>query len=171
VKLMVRGTLLSIITLGFYGPVFQNQRRSFLVNNVRFGSEPFMYDGDGRELFAQYVKAILLTIPTLGIYWIWYAAFRHRYFWNHSSMRGARFRCMVTGDELFMLHATNLLLVIFTLGIGATWAVTRTHSFWCENVSLHGTVDWASIQQSAQEAAATGEGLAEGFDVDVGIGM
>jgi uncharacterized membrane protein YjgN (DUF898 family) len=168
--LMVRGTLLSIVTLGFYGPRFQNKRRAFLVSNARFGSEPFLYDGDGRGLFGQYVKALLLTIPTLGLCWIWYAAFKHRYFWGHTAMRGARFRSAVSGGALFKLQLTNALLVLFTLGIGTPWAIARTHAFWCDNVTLRGTVDWAAIEQRAQAAAATAEGLAEGFDVDVGFG-
>jgi uncharacterized membrane protein YjgN (DUF898 family) len=168
--LMVRGTLLTLLTLGFYGPSFQNQRRAFFVKNARFGSEPFLYDADGRELFREYVKTLLLTIPTLGLYWVWYAAFKHRYFWRHTAMRGARFRSSVSGGDLFKLRLTNLLLVIFTLGIGTPWAITRTHAFWCDNITLQGTVDWATIEQRAQAATATAEGLAEGFDVDVGFG-
>jgi uncharacterized membrane protein YjgN (DUF898 family) len=170
-KMMVKGTLLSIVTLGFYTPYFQNQRRAFLVNNARFGTEPFMYKADGSELMGEYIKAVLLTIPTLGLYWLWYAAFKHRYFWGNTTMRGGRFRSSVTGGELLKLHFVNALLVFFTFGVGMAWAITRTQSFWNDNMALHGTVDWASIQQRAQEAAATGEGLAESFDVDVSIGM
>ena len=168
--MMMKGVLLSIVTLGFYSPRFQNQRRAFLVNNTRFGSEPFIYTGDGRELFGQWVKALLLTIPTLGLYWIWYAAFKHRYFWGHTTMRGGRFRSSVDGGELLGLQFVNAFLVIFTLGIGTPWAIARLHRYWCDNLHLHGTVDWASIQQQAQAAGGTGEALAEGMDVDIGIG-
>jgi uncharacterized membrane protein YjgN (DUF898 family) len=168
--LIARGTLLTIITLGFYGPRFQNERRAFFVRNARFGSEPFLYDGSGKELFGHYVKAVLLTIPTLGLCWIWYAAFKHRYFWQHTAMRGARFRSSVTGGDLFALHFTNGLLVLLTLGIATPWAITRAHAFWCDTLTLRGTVDWATIEQRAQAATATAEGLAEGFDVDVGLG-
>ena len=167
---MLRGTLLTLVTLGFYTPWFQSRRRAFFVAGARFGSEPFMYDGDGRGLFGEWAKALLLTIPTLGLYWIWYAAFKHRYFWDHTAMRGARFRSTVSGGELFALHLTNLLLVVFTLGIATPWAITRTHTFLCENLTLEGTVDWATIQQRAQQATATAEGLADGFDIDVGFG-
>jgi uncharacterized membrane protein YjgN (DUF898 family) len=169
-SLVARGTLLSIVTLGFYGPSFQNQRRAFFVTNARFGSEPFLYDGDGKELFGQYVKALLLTIPTLGLCWIWFAAFKHRYFWGHTAMRGARFRSSVTGGQLFGLRVTNVLLVLLTLGIATPWAIARTHEFWCNNITLRGTVDWATIEQRAQTATATAEGLADGFDLDVGFG-
>lgn len=169
--LMTRGTLLSIVTLSLYSPRFQHERRAFFVQNVRFGSEPFMYDGEPQPLFREYVKALLLTIPTIGIYWIWYAAFKHRYFWNHTAMRGARFQSTVTGPALIALHGGNLLLVLFTFGLGAPWAIARMHAFWCDNLTLVGTVDWASIQQRAQRSRVFGEGLADSLDVDIGIGM
>ncbi|HEU4747193.1 MAG TPA: YjgN family protein [Gemmatimonadaceae bacterium] len=171
VALMLRGTLLTIVTLGFYLPYFQNQRRAFFVNNARFGSEPFTYQADARELFREYVKAVLLTVPTLALYWIWYSAFKARFFWMHTAIGTARFRSTVSGGELFSLSLTNVLLVIFTLGLGAPWAITRTHAFWCDKVSLRGDVDWASIQQRAHDADATAEGMSDAFDVDVGIGM
>ena len=170
-KMTLRGALLSLITLGLYAPYFQNQNRAFLVNNARFGAEPFSYDGDGRALFGEYLKALLLTIPTLGLSWIWYAAFRHRFFWSHTRMRGARFVSTVTGRDLLGLYVTSLLLVVCTFGIGTSWAITRMHAFWCDNLRLAGTVEWASIEQRAQEANAVGEGLADALDMDVGIGL
>ena len=167
--LMVRGIVLSIVSLGLYTPFFQNERRRFLVNNARFGSEPFMYIGEGRTLFYPFLKALVLTLPTLGFSWIWYSAFKHQHFWNNTIMRGARFKSTMKGWSLLELQLTNMLLVYITLGIGATWAITRSHAFYAERLTLEGTVDWARIQQQAQEATAVGEAMAEGFDVDVGI--
>lgn len=168
--LIVGGALLTIVTLGLYGSRFQNQRRAFLVGNARFGSEPFVYDGDGKALFGDYMMALLLTLPTLGLYWIWYAAFKHRYFWEHTVMRGARFSCSVTGGQLFALHLKNALLLFCTLGFGTPWVIARTHAFWCQSITLQGTVAWASIEQRAHTATATAEGLADAFDVGVGVG-
>jgi len=170
-NLIIKGALLTIVTLGFYTPFFQSDRRAFLVNHARFGSEPFQYDGTGRDMFGTWLKALLLSPFTMGFSWVWYAAYKHRYFWNHTTMRGGRFQSTVTFGDLLALQVSNLLLVMFTLGIGATWAITRAQNFYCDALSLHGTMDWASIQQRAQEAGALGEGLAEGMDVDVGIGM
>jgi uncharacterized membrane protein YjgN (DUF898 family) len=170
--LMLKGIALSVITLGFYGPYFQDARRAFLVNNARFGSEPFIYKSHPGELARQYVRALLLTIPTLGLSWVWYAAFKHRHFWGYTNMRGARFQSAVTGGALLKLQLTNVLLAVFTFGIGVPWVVARTYRFWCENISLHGTVDWATITQAAKGTAASGaEALADGLNVDVGIGM
>ena len=169
--MMLRGLVLTVLTLGFYGPYFANQRRAFLTSNARFGSERFSYDGDSGALFAQYCWSLLLTIPTLGLSWIWYAALKHRHFWNHTWFNDVRFQSTVTGGELLMLHVTNALLVVFTLGIGAPWAVVRTKEFYCDNMSMQGIIDWATIHQRMEKTTATAEGLAEALDIDVGIGM
>ena len=167
--LCVKGGLLTIISLGFYAPMFQNRRQEYFVNHARFGSEPFMYRGSGRELFGEYLKALLLMIPTLGLSWVWYSAFKHRYFWANTMMRGARFRSTVTGGDLLVLSLTNIGLTLITLGIAIPWVMTNTHRFYCENLSLRGTVDWATIEQRAQQAGSAAEGLADAFDVDIGI--
>lgn len=167
----IKGTLLTIVSLGFYGPWFASERRAFLVNNARFGSEAFVYEGDGRGMFGDYVKALLLTIPTLGLCWVWYAAFQHRYLWSHTRIAGARFISSVQGGDLLKLHLTNMLLVFCTLGIATPWAIARMHVFFADNLMLRGAPEWATIAQSMQQANATGEGLAEGLDVDVGLGI
>lgn len=169
--MMLKGIALTIVSLGFYGPFFASHRRAFLVNHARFGSEAFVYEGKGRELFGEYVKMVLLLIPTLGLYSVWYSAFLHRYMWSHTRIAGARFISTVRGGDLLKLHLTNMLLVMFTLGIGTPWAIARAHGFFADNLMLRGAPEWATIEQSMQAANATGEGLAEGLDVDVGLGI
>lgn len=169
--MMLRGLVLTAVTLGFYSPYFANQRRAFLTNNARFGSERFRYDGDAQVLFPQYCKYLLLTIPTLGFCWIWYSAFKHRHFWNHTWFNDVRFNSTVNGSDLFTLHLTNALLTIVTLGFGAPWALVRLRGFYCDNMSMLGEVDWVTIHQRMDQTTATAEGLAEALDIDVGIGM
>jgi len=170
-SLVVKGTLLSVITLGFYRPYHQNHQRAFLVNHARFGSQPFHYDAEARELFVAYLKAVLLTLPTLGLCWVWYAAFRQRHFWTHTSIAGVRFRCNVTGGELLGLRLTSFLLVLVTLGFGIPWATVRARRFWSEHLRIQGNVDWAKVHQTAVAASAMGEGLAQQLDVDVDVGV
>lgn len=168
--LSVGGMFLSIVTLGLYVPRYQDRKQEYFVTHTRFGSEPFMYRGHSGELFAQYMKALLLTIPTLGLSWIWYVAFKHRYFWANTTMRGAQFRSTVSGRDLLILSLTNLGLTIITLGVAIPWVQTRTHAYFCESLRLRGTVDWATIEQRAQQAGSVAEGMADALDVDIGIG-
>lgn len=171
--LSIKGAVLTGLTLTLYLPYYRNQSRAFLVNNSRFGSMEFAYDGDGKDLFFSYLKSLLLAIPTLGLSMAWYKAAEHRYFWSNTTLGPLRLKSVMTGGALLGLVLTNLLLIIGTLGIGMPWALTRAARFLCENVSLMGDIDWATVEQQAQLATATGEGLAQGLDVDadLGIGM
>lgn len=170
-RLVVRGSLLSAVTLSLYSPFFQNRSRAFLADHTYFGSLKFEYDGDGKELFPKYLLALLLAIPTLGLCLFWYHAFRQRYFWSHTTVGGMRFESTVTGGSLLGLVATNVLLAAATLGIGIPWVITRSLRYVCDHLVLTGEVDWKNVQQEAMAASAMGEGLAEGLDVDVDIGI
>ncbi|MCY3757808.1 MAG: YjgN family protein [Acidobacteria bacterium] len=63
-KLYAPGLLLTMITLGFYGPIFSCRIRKFLLDRTWFGNAPFSFHGDGKELLWPYAKAFLLTILT-----------------------------------------------------------------------------------------------------------
>lgn len=169
--LSVKGAILSAITLTLYLPYFRNQSRAFLVNHAHFGSVEFAYEADGRELFFSYLKSLLLAIPTLGLSMVWFQAFQHRYFWSHTTFGAVRLKSTVTGGALLGLTLTNALLVLFTLGIGVPWAITRMTQFTCDNLMLQGDIDWKTVEQQAQLASATGEGLAQGLDVDADLGL
>ncbi len=168
---MVPGVLLTIITLGLYSPFYRNKSRAFLVNHARFGSLEFGYDGHGGDLFGKYVIALLLAIPTLGLMLVWYRAFEHRYFWGHTTVGPARFRSTVTGGTMLMLGIGNIALVLFTLGIGIPWAMTRWLRYLCETTELEGDIPWKEIEQRAQSSSPIAEGLAQGLDVNVDLGL
>ena len=70
------------------------------------------------------------------------------------------------------MHLGNLLLLLVTLGLGWPWVTSRNVQFTFRHVSLEGALDVATIQQEAQIASATGEGLASFFDfLDVGFDL
>ena len=68
-KLWLKGSLLSVVTLGFYYPYFENARREFLVTHSYYGNQPFLYDGQGKDLLKIFGKAsglYLLTMIGIG---------------------------------------------------------------------------------------------------------
>lgn len=173
-KLYAPGLLLTMVTLGFYGPVFSCRIRKFLLDRTWFGNAPFSFDGDGKELLGPYAVAFFLSLPTLGLAWFWYAARRHRYLWSHTRFGGADFGCSITGGSLFWLKFVNGILLVVTLGFAQPWVLVRTVRFMFERISLRGSLDLAVIEQEAREAGATGEGIAdlldtELLDMDLGI--
>lgn len=64
-KIWFLGTLLTLLTAGFYYPFFENARRKFLVNHSYFGNRHFSYDGTGGGLLWIYAKTLGLTLLIL----------------------------------------------------------------------------------------------------------
>jgi uncharacterized membrane protein YjgN (DUF898 family) len=167
-KLFVGGSLLSTVTFGLYYPFFETRRYGFLISHSYFGSQKFAFDGTGRDLFWRYVLTLLSFVPTLGLSWVWFLARKQRYFWDHTSFGDARFHSTVTGSRLLWLMLGNALLLIVTLGFGWPWVVVRNARFAFAYLTIGGPLDLTTVQQDAQTASATGEGLAgildAGFD-------
>ncbi|MCH7915653.1 MAG: DUF898 domain-containing protein [Deltaproteobacteria bacterium] len=171
IKLFLGGSFLTTATLGLYYPFFATRKYAFLTSHSYFGNEKFSFDGEGKDLFGSFVLAILLTIPTLGICWFWFMAKKHRYLWDHTSFATSRFHSTLTGDRLLLLKLGNLLLLIVTIGLGWSWIRVRTARFYLGCLSSQGPIDLAGIEQEAQLATATGEGLASFFDLDAGFDL
>jgi uncharacterized membrane protein YjgN (DUF898 family) len=166
IKLYLVGALLTALTLTLYSPFFRNEMRRFFTDGAHFGTVPFAFDGRGADLFRPYLLALLLTIPTLGLCWFWYVALRERYYWEHTTFSGARCSSTMTGGGLLGLTALNLLLLVVSLGLAAPWVMVRYQRYRCDNVAIAGTLDLARVEQAAQAATGTGEGLAAALDVD-----
>ena len=120
--------------------------------------------GEGKDLFPSFLVTLLLTLPTLGLCWVWYVARKRRFFWDHTHFGSARFSCSVTGSALLWLWVVNVLLLVCTLGLAWPWARVRNINFSFRNLALIGPLDLARIQQQAQQAGTTGEGLLGFFD-------
>ena len=170
IKLFLAGSLLTSLTLGLYYPFFEAQRYGFMASHSYLGNQKFDFDGQGRALFGRFLLTLLLTPFTLGLCWLWFLARKQRYFWEHTSFGDARFHSEVTGGRLFMLYLGNGLLLLLTLGFGWPWAIVRNVRFTFKYLSLEGPLEAASIQQEAQAASATGEGLAGLLDAGFDLG-
>jgi uncharacterized membrane protein YjgN (DUF898 family) len=169
-RLSLRSTLLRVVTIGLYSPFWAVQKYDFLTSNSYFGNRKFDFNGRGRELLRSFLVAVLLMLPTLGLYGFWYQAKKMRYLTEHTSFGNARLTCTVTGGELCRLQVVNFLIVIATLGLALPWATVRNFRYWYDHVGLVGPIDFAAIEQDAQSATATAEGLAGFLDLDFSLG-
>jgi len=167
--LCLKGGLLTILTLGIYGPFLFHDVRAYLIRHSRYGTAEFSFDGTGQGFLWRYVRAYFLSLLTLGIYSFWHQAYMDRYFWEHTSLEGARFQSTVTGAGLFGLAVTNLLLVACTLGVALPWAQVRTIRYKLSNLKLHGAVNMEAIRQNAMRAGAMGDEMVDMLGVDLGI--
>jgi uncharacterized membrane protein YjgN (DUF898 family) len=60
IKLFLRGTLLTGLTFGVYYPFFITRQYAFMTDGSYFGNRKFAFDGEGKEIFPFYIKAMLL---------------------------------------------------------------------------------------------------------------
>jgi uncharacterized membrane protein YjgN (DUF898 family) len=170
VKIFVKGTFLTGLTFGLYYPFFVTRRQAFMISNSYFGNERFDFDGRGRELFGRFLLSVLLTLPTLGLCWVWFLAGKRRFFWEHTTFGAARFGSTVTGAALLGLWIVNAILLVCTLGLAWPWVRARNINFAFRYLALDGSLDLERIRQQAQQASATGEGLAGFLDTGFDLG-
>lgn len=163
-KIFIKATILSLVTFNLYYPYFLVHRQAFIISHSYFGDERFDFNGEGRDLMWPFVQAILLTPFTLGLCWFWWAARKRRYLWGRTLFASARFQSTVTGGALLGLYFVNALMLVFTLGLAWPWVKVRNIHFAFRYLALVGPLDLARIQQQAQFASTTGEGLAGFFD-------
>lgn len=157
--------LLTLLSLGLYGPFMRARLAAYSLGNTWFGNQQLNFTGRGKDLFGRYLLAWLLTLPTLGLYWFWYLAAEARYFAERTQFQNARFASTLTGGSLLKLVLVNLLLLVFTLGLAWPWVLVRTAQFYAGHYSLQGTLDLAAVARSRLVAPRTGEGLIEAFDM------
>lgn len=91
--------------------------------------------------------------------------------WNHSRIADARFACKQRMRDLVWLYASNLLMLIATLGLATPFAQIRMARYRLQALSLAGIQDWEQFVGEQKAALrATGEEIAEMFDVDISFG-
>ena len=169
-EICIKGTLLTVVTLGIYGSWFSINVRRYLAEHVRLGNCQFSYEGDGADYFWLNFKGILLTILTLGIYSFWYARDLNHYFFNHLKMiqndNQSTFRSNLTAGDIFITGLVNYFLVVFTLGIGTPWAIIRQTRMVLNNVELEGIFDPDNVEQTEENYNdATGEDMLDMLDI------
>ncbi|MES1171654.1 MAG: DUF898 family protein [Bacteroidota bacterium] len=168
-KQFIGGTLLTVVTLGLYGPVFANRIYGTLMRNTRYGNKNFRYDGPDREAFFIGLKGFLLTIVTLGIYFCWYRANVSRFRMSHTHIDGATVRFGATGGLLFKLTLINVFANAFTLGIAFPWTFSYTLREILGQITVEGPIDFARITQLEVAGDAVGDSLASSLGVELGV--
>ena len=113
--LFYKGALLTVVTLGFYGPIFTSQMYRFFVDHMRYGDRRFHYEGEGRDLMGDYVIAFFLAFVTFGLSMLWFNARRERYMLARTTVASLRFGSTVTFGRLFVLGITNVMAILLSL--------------------------------------------------------
>lgn len=163
------GTLLTFVTLGLYGPVLNNQLHRILTNNTRYGSLAFSYDGPDNEAFWISLKGLLLTVVTLGIYYPWFITNLQTFRLESTQLGQTQGQWNLSGGSLFGAFFLFFLGTTLTFGLAFPWLVVGLLKKTLGAISLVGSIDYASIQQTEQRGNAAADGLADALDVGLPI--
>jgi uncharacterized membrane protein YjgN (DUF898 family) len=94
-----------------------------------------------------------------------YTAASLRYIYSRITFEGLQLRYEISAWRLFRYVAGNLVILVCTLGLGFPFILVRMARIATDNLTIIGTLDFATIQQSAEPRSRFGEGLASAFDI------
>jgi uncharacterized membrane protein YjgN (DUF898 family) len=149
-NLIIRGNLLSAITLGIYRFWFATDIRRFLWSNTEFGGETLEYTGRGLELFLGFlvgvavlfpVYAVFSLLPTLrvpfAIIILWlgqFAIYRaRRYRLTRTIFRGVRLHQSGSAVNYAFRSFGWWILIGLTLGLAYPWAQANLERYKMRN--------------------------------------
>lgn len=164
-KELIKGMLLSVVTLGIYYPWFEVRLETYLRKHSQYGNTAFDFQAEGKELFRIYLKGVIFSILTLGIYSHWFLANLHRFYMTHSSFQGKHFSSDIRGGQVFIASILGGILTAFTFGLGFPWAVIMISRVYIESVEVDSAIDFESIQADMdKQASALADGISEAGD-------
>jgi uncharacterized membrane protein YjgN (DUF898 family) len=110
-----------------------------------------------------YILALLSITPYL-------AARLQNIIWNNTTLGPLGFESHVRARGMFGIMASNFVLIILTLGLFKPFADIRLARYRLENMALQVNADLDEFVTGVQvNATATGEEMAEMFDIDIAI--
>jgi len=168
IPVFLKGLLLTIITLGIYGPFFIVTIWRFAISNSKMGDKEFFFSGSGVQYFIIALKGIFLIPLTFGIYSFWYLANVWNYVINNVSLDKTSYKSNISGVDVFSLVFPNILILIVTIGLGWPIVITRILTFYANRIYMEDGFDPASVHHAPVDMeTATGEGLGVLLDLDL----
>ena len=137
------GYLLTLITLGIYGPWFMVKLiRFYAENSVAKADDGTRYqlrfDASGGDLFVTFLVGYLLTMITFGIYGPWFMCKLQDLFYSNTSIlsggqKVGGLNFSGTGGDLFVTFIVGYLLSMITLGIYGPWFQVKIMKFYAQH--------------------------------------
>lgn len=120
---------------------------------------------------AAIILVVAFAIATAALAWVPYIAASMRRIASMIRLDGARFELNVTIGGLAGVSIVSALIFIFSIGLLAplSGAIYMRHLL--NHLTLVGQPKFAEIGQPAVAAPDSGEGMADAFDLDFGIGI
>ena len=142
----VLGLLLTVVTLGIYGPWFVVSMIKFFVEKTEGetsdGQKVSMaFTGTGGGLFQNTFVGMILMTVTLGLYTPWFMCRNIRWFYDHLEIDAGQGNPITlefkgTGGEMLKMFIVSCILTICTLGIYCFWFQVKVWKFQHDNTEV-----------------------------------
>ena len=91
--------------------------------------------------------------------------------WNNTTLDKLSFKSSLRARDFMWLYFTNLLAIMFSFGLATPWAQIRMARYRVSKLHIVGDVDFDQfVGDKKAEIKATGEEIADMFDVDLSFG-
>lgn len=91
--------------------------------------------------------------------------------WNNTALDKLAFNCQYRARDFIWLYFSNMLMIMLTFGLATPWAQIRMAKYRASKLHIVGDVDFDQfVGDKKAEVKATGEEMAEMFDVDLSFG-
>ena len=91
--------------------------------------------------------------------------------WNNTTLDKLSFKSSLRARDFIWLYFTNILAIMLTFGLATPWAQIRMAKYRTSKLQIVGDVDFDRfVGDKKAEVKATGEELADMFDVDLSFG-
>jgi uncharacterized membrane protein YjgN (DUF898 family) len=91
--------------------------------------------------------------------------------WNNISLDKLTFKSTLRARDFIWLYFSNVVLIMLTFGLATPWAQIRMVKYRTSKLAIIGDVDFDQfVGDKKAEVKATGEEMAEMFDVDLSFG-
>jgi uncharacterized membrane protein YjgN (DUF898 family) len=91
--------------------------------------------------------------------------------WNNTTLDKLSFKSSLRARDFMWLYFTNMLAIMFTFGLATPWAQIRMARYRASKLQIVGDVDFDQfVGDKKEEIKATGEEIADFFDVDLSFG-
>lgn len=168
--LVFKGLFLSVVTLGIYFLLFENNKRRFLINKSRFGTAKFNYTSDNSEYYWLVAKNVLLCIVTFGIYSSWMIKNLMQYKLNCTDLEGSlRFRMHLKGSDLLIFSIVAYIGTILTLGLALPWVINASYKLFINATEVYGEIDFSQIQNVEAFGSAAADVAMLEYDLELGF--
>jgi uncharacterized membrane protein YjgN (DUF898 family) len=91
--------------------------------------------------------------------------------WNNTTLDKLSFKSSLCARDFFWLYLSNMVAIMLTFGLATPWVQIRMAKYRASKLQIVGDVDFDQfVGDKKEEVKATGEEIADMFDVDLSFG-